>query len=110
MKIEIVDRGPLTPSEAKLLPFFCIGMTKPQIAESIHRSTGTIRRHADNIMEKLEAHNMTEAVCKCVALGVIRITCMILVVSMLASPSARLRTRVNVRTARARESFPCAMA
>ncbi len=61
---------PLTPRELEVL--ICLGerRTNKEIAVALGISLGTVKRHANNIYEKLGAHGRRKAVEKAVALGI----------------------------------------
>lgn len=50
----------LTPREIEVLRYLAEGLTKRQIAESIHLSIKTIDNHCTSIMAKLNIHNRVE--------------------------------------------------
>jgi LuxR family transcriptional regulator, maltose regulon positive regulatory protein len=52
----------LTPRETEILGWVAEGLTNRGIAEKLWISPGTVRRHLDNIYDKLEVHTRTAAV------------------------------------------------
>jgi DNA-binding NarL/FixJ family response regulator len=50
----------LTPTEAQVLRMMGKGLSRTQIAESLHRSVKTIDTHRAAIMKKLDIHDRTE--------------------------------------------------
>lgn len=51
----------LTPREIEVLEQFSRGLKYSVIAENLFLSTGTVRKHVENIYTKLQAHNKVEA-------------------------------------------------
>jgi DNA-binding NarL/FixJ family response regulator len=56
-----VTLSPLTPAEREVLELLVKGQTDRQIASTLVRSEGTIKKHVSNILGKLGASNRTEA-------------------------------------------------
>jgi two-component system response regulator NreC len=52
----------LTPREQELLHFFAEGRSTAEIAGDLSISTHTVRRHRENIMEKLNFHSKAELI------------------------------------------------
>jgi two-component system nitrate/nitrite response regulator NarL len=52
--------GALTPAEIQVLRMIGRGLSREQIAETLHRSVKTIDTHRAAIMEKLDIHDRTE--------------------------------------------------
>jgi LuxR family maltose regulon positive regulatory protein len=52
---------PLSPREIEVLRLVAAGLTNPQIAERLTLSTGTVKRHLHNILEKLGLSTRTQA-------------------------------------------------
>lgn len=52
----------LTPREIEVLEQFSRGLKYGAIAENLFLSTGTVRKHVENIYLKLQAHNKLEAI------------------------------------------------
>jgi DNA-binding CsgD family transcriptional regulator len=51
----------LTPRERQILELVADGLTNAQIAERLWLSPGTVRRHLENVYEKLGVHTRTAA-------------------------------------------------
>jgi DNA-binding NarL/FixJ family response regulator len=56
-----IPAGPLSPREREVLKLVAEGKTNPQIAEQLVISLNTVQRHVSSILEKIGAHNRTEA-------------------------------------------------
>lgn len=54
----------LTNRETEVLEHLSKGLNYVQIAENLILSTGTVRKHIENIYRKLQVHNKLEAVQK----------------------------------------------
>ncbi len=54
----------LTPRETEVLEQLSKGIKYNDIAENLFLSTGTIRKHVENIYSKLQVHNKMEAITK----------------------------------------------
>lgn len=52
----------LTPRERQVLRLLADGLTTDQIADQLHISVHTVRRHCQNLMRKLGIHSKVEAV------------------------------------------------
>jgi DNA-binding CsgD family transcriptional regulator len=52
---------PLTPREREILELVARGLTNAQVAERLWLSTGTVRKHLNNIYAKLGVPNRTAA-------------------------------------------------
>lgn len=52
----------LTPREREILAWVARGKTNPQIAGVLHLAPGTVRKHLDNIYDKLDVPNRAAAV------------------------------------------------
>jgi DNA-binding CsgD family transcriptional regulator len=52
----------LTPREREILAWVARGKTNPEIAAALQLAPGTVRKHLDNIYEKLDVPNRTAAV------------------------------------------------
>ena len=52
----------LTDKEKQVLRLIAEGLTKTQIAESMYISEGTVRKHCENIRNRLNARNLSQAV------------------------------------------------
>ncbi len=64
---------PLTERELDVLHLIAEGQPNKAIAEQLYISQNTVKFHLNAIMQKLDAHNRTEAAVKAARLGVIRI-------------------------------------
>jgi DNA-binding NarL/FixJ family response regulator len=51
-----------TPRETQILEQLATGLSYQQIAENLFISPGTVRKHIENIYQKLQVHNKVEAV------------------------------------------------
>jgi DNA-binding NarL/FixJ family response regulator len=63
--VPVVDPGPLallTARERQVLQCAVDGLSKPDIARSLHMSPNTVRTHTQNMLAKLAAHSTLEAV------------------------------------------------
>lgn len=63
----------LTRREVEVLKLLAEGTSNREIAEKLHLSIHTVRKHVQNISTKLEAHSKLEAVSKAIRLGIIRL-------------------------------------
>lgn len=54
--------GDLSEREIELLEQLSKGLRYEQIGQNLHISTGTVRKHIENIYRKLQVHNKVEAV------------------------------------------------
>lgn len=52
----------LTRREREVLELVAEGMTNAQVAQRLWISSGTVRRHLENVYAKLEVHSRTAAV------------------------------------------------
>jgi DNA-binding NarL/FixJ family response regulator len=64
-------RQDLTPRELSVLELLAVGSTNKQIANALDISDNTVRCHVNNIMEKLQVSDRTEAVANALKKGVI---------------------------------------
>ena len=64
-------RQDLTPRELRVLELLAVGSTNKQIASELDISDNTVRTHVNNIMEKLQVSDRTEAVANALKKGVI---------------------------------------
>jgi DNA-binding CsgD family transcriptional regulator len=60
---------PLTPRELEVARLLAFGLSNDQIAEAMFVSTNTIKTHLKRIYEKVGAQTRTEAVARCIELG-----------------------------------------
>jgi DNA-binding NarL/FixJ family response regulator len=65
------EPGPLTPRELGVLRSLAAGKTNRQIAEELHLSLSTVKRHLERIISKLGFSDRTQAAVKAVELGLI---------------------------------------
>lgn len=54
----------LTKREVEVLEQLCTGLDYKSIGENLHISTGTVRKHIENIYSKLQVNNKVEAINK----------------------------------------------
>jgi DNA-binding NarL/FixJ family response regulator len=64
-------RDDLTPRELEVLELLAEGSTNKQIARALEISDNTVRCHVNNIMEKLQVSDRTEAVANALKKGVL---------------------------------------
>ena len=62
---------PLTDKELAVLRLMAAGLSNQEIADSLFKSTGTIKNQVSSIMAKLGVHDRTRAVLKEIDLGVL---------------------------------------
>lgn len=67
--ISEVPAETLTPRELQVLALAALGATAAQIAEDLHISPYTARKHRENLMRKLTLHNTAELVAYAMRLG-----------------------------------------
>jgi DNA-binding NarL/FixJ family response regulator len=65
-------RRDLTSRELEILELLADGSTNKEIAATLHISDNTVRHHVNNIMEKLQVSDRTEAVATAIRSGVLR--------------------------------------
>jgi DNA-binding NarL/FixJ family response regulator len=63
--------NPLTPRETEVLGHIASGKTNRQIAQLLHLSLSTVKRHLERILSKLEASDRTQAAVKAIELGLV---------------------------------------
>ena len=61
--------NPLTPRETEVLSHLASGKTNRQIANELHLSLSTVKRHLEHILPKLGVSDRTQAAVKAVELG-----------------------------------------
>jgi DNA-binding NarL/FixJ family response regulator len=61
--------NPLTPRETEVLSHIASGKTNRQIAQQLHLSLSTVKRHLERILSKLGVSDRTQAAVKAVELG-----------------------------------------
>jgi LuxR family maltose regulon positive regulatory protein len=64
-------RDLLTPRELEILVLMARGASNQAIAERLVVTVGTVKGHVNHILDKLEAHNRTEAVARARELGLL---------------------------------------
>lgn len=70
---EHTPRIELTARELEVLRFVANGLSNPQVAQRIGRTEGTVKVHVKNILQKLDAHDRTEAVTTALRRGFIKL-------------------------------------
>ena len=63
----------LTPREREVLQLIAKGMSNHEIGNALFISEGTVKGHVVNLLEKLEAHDRTQAVTNALKRGIIHI-------------------------------------
>ena len=61
LAVRLRRRTSLTPRQAQLLDLVADGMTNRQVAKQLHLSEGTVRRHLENIFERLGVNSRAAA-------------------------------------------------
>jgi LuxR family maltose regulon positive regulatory protein len=61
----------LTAREMEILALMAGGASKQEIAARLVVTVGTVKGHVNHILDKLEAHNRTEAVARARKLGLL---------------------------------------
>ncbi len=64
----------LTPRELEVLHLMQLGRTNRQVAQELYISRGTVKRHVENIIAKLEVSDRTQAVVRALELGVLELS------------------------------------
>jgi DNA-binding NarL/FixJ family response regulator len=59
----------LTPREMEVLSHLALGETNRQIAEELHISLSTVKRHLERILSKLGVSDRTQAAVKAIEIG-----------------------------------------
>lgn len=67
---KVEDFG-LTKREIELLEHLAKGLSYDQIADNLIISSGTVRKHIENIYRKLQVNNKVEAVQKAIQKGIV---------------------------------------
>lgn len=62
---------PLSDKELAILQLMAAGLSNHEIAESLFKSTGTIKNQVSTVMAKLGVHDRTRAVLKAIELGLL---------------------------------------
>ena len=63
--------NPLTPREREVLCLLSLGRTNRQIAEELHLSLSTVKRHLEHIISKLKVSDRTQAAVKAIEMGLL---------------------------------------
>jgi DNA-binding NarL/FixJ family response regulator len=63
--------NPLTPREREVLGLLSSGRTNRQIAEELHLSLSTVKRHLEHIISKLKVSDRTQAAVKAIEMGLL---------------------------------------
>ena len=63
--------NPLTPRETEVISHIASGKTNRQIAQQLHLSLSTIKRHLEHIISKLEVSDRTQAAVKAIELELV---------------------------------------
>jgi DNA-binding NarL/FixJ family response regulator len=63
--------NPLTPRETEVLGHIASGKTNRQIAQQLHLSLSTVKRHLERILSKLGVSDRTQAAVRAIELGVV---------------------------------------
>jgi DNA-binding NarL/FixJ family response regulator len=64
--------GDLTAREAQILALIAGGQRNQEIADRLHVSLPTVRKHRENLMRKLDLHNAAELTAFAIKQGVVR--------------------------------------
>jgi LuxR family maltose regulon positive regulatory protein len=64
-------QNPLTTREMEILALMAGGASNQDIAGRLVVTVGTVKGHVNHILDKLEAHNRTEAVARARKLGLL---------------------------------------
>lgn len=62
---------PLTDKELAVLRLIAAGLSNQEIAESLYKSTGTVKNQVSSLMAKLDVRDRTRAVLKAIELGLL---------------------------------------
>jgi two-component system NarL family response regulator len=68
---EIIQRDQLTPREIEIIKLLAEGMSSPDIAKKLFRSSRTIDTHRTNIMKKIGVHNIAGLIKYAIQNGII---------------------------------------
>ena len=63
--------NPLTPRETEVVIQLASGKTNRQIAQRLHLSLSTVKRHLERILSKLKVSDRTQAAVRAIQLGVV---------------------------------------
>ncbi len=70
---EHFPRVALTPRETEVLTLVAGGLGNREVADRLGRSSGTIKIHIENILDKLGAADRTQAVTIAIQRGILRL-------------------------------------
>jgi len=63
--------NPLTPRETEVLSRLALGKTNRQIAQELHLSLSTVKRHLEHIISKRKVSDRTQAAVKAIEMGLL---------------------------------------
>lgn len=69
LRADLVDDCGLSPKVREVAVLLAVGMSKPEIAKRLYRSTETIKDRTEVLLAEMDAHTVGEAVAKLVAEG-----------------------------------------
>lgn len=69
----MLDQKPLSEREKEVLTLYAKGLNYNEIAQKLTISPSTVRKHTENIYQKLQVHNKMEAVQKAIKQDIITI-------------------------------------
>lgn len=96
----ILDQGPLSPKEARVMRLVAEGLTQKQIAQRINRSLSTINTQLEHIYRKLNAHSAVHAVGIAVSKGIITLTILSLFAAAIQIDNKIIRPRTPAKSGR----------
>lgn len=67
-----MEGRPLTPREVQILKLMSRGLTAEKIADQLDIRISTVRKHIDNVIQKLASHSQLEAVSKAREAGILK--------------------------------------
>jgi DNA-binding NarL/FixJ family response regulator len=67
----VIQRDQLTPREIEIIKLLAEGMSSPDIAKKLFRSSRTIDTHRTNIMKKIGVHNIAGLIKYAIQNGII---------------------------------------
>ena len=100
LRAQVIDRGPLSPKEARVIQFIAEGLTQKQIAQRVNRSLSTINTQLEHIYRKLGAHNATHAVGIAISKGIVGLSILTMLVAIQVDNKNLIRPRNPIRTGR----------
>ncbi|NJN38178.1 MAG: response regulator transcription factor [Acaryochloridaceae cyanobacterium CSU_3_4] len=68
---QVIETYPLTQREQDVLELIVAGCTNSEIAERLYITVGTVKTHVRNVLEKLCAHDRTQAAVRALRAGLI---------------------------------------